>query len=299
MNMKLFETDSESSASEQAADSFEEAEDNNQIETSGSNSDDNKSLIDEPVNNVNGQQYIAKNSRLWVQDPPYLGRALQANLVRDRARLTVQSRNLHSLEQMFKLIITEEIVEIIVQETNRKVIDSIDNYNLNNPNAEKNWNQTDSLEIYTFIGLLILARVYRSMNENINELWSKANGRPIFSATMPVRRFKDLLRFCRFNNFLTRDIRNNVDKLAPIRNIWSIFLQQLRLLYIPSESLIIDEQFVFTRGRCGLNNIFLLNRENMELRFFGCAMLQPHINFLVRSMSYEHQMLMQTILEQN
>ena len=70
-----------------------------------------------------------------------------------------------------------------------------------------------------FIGILILADVHRSKNENLDDIWSTINGRPIFQATMTKNRFKSLLRFCRFDNKITRDQRLKEDKLAPIRDL--------------------------------------------------------------------------------
>lgn len=47
----------------------------------------------------------------------------------------------------------------------------------------------DVFEIDAFIGLLLLAGVYRSINESLPEHWSRVNGRHIFWATMSLNRF--------------------------------------------------------------------------------------------------------------
>ena len=47
-----------------------------------------------------------------------------------------------------------------------------------------------------------------------------------------------------------RQARLAVNKLTPIRDIWSMFIDQTRTLYNPTESLTIDEQLVNYRGRC-------------------------------------------------
>lgn len=101
-----------------------------------------------------------------------------------------------------------------------------------------------------FIGLLLLAGVYHGSQEALQELWSRHSGRPIFLATMSVKRFKMLLRFCRFDNKATREERRAEDKLAAFRDVWTMFVMQLRKFYIPGTDLTVDEQLVPFRGRC-------------------------------------------------
>lgn len=101
-----------------------------------------------------------------------------------------------------------------------------------------------------FIGLLYLAGVYRGSQEALDKLWSRHSGRSIFLATMSVNRFKSLLRFCRFDNKVTREQRRATDKLAAFRDVWPMFVAQLRKFYIPSTDLTVDEQLVPFSGRC-------------------------------------------------
>lgn len=71
-----------------------------------------------------------------------------------------------------------------------------------------------------------------------------------YKATMSERRFKFLINCLRFDDKATRDVRKQTDKLAPIRHIWQIFLENCRTLYKPGTYLAIDEQLVGFRGRC-------------------------------------------------
>jgi hypothetical protein len=56
--------------------------------------------------------------------------------------------------------------------------------------------------------------------------------------------------FCRFDNTTTREERLKVDKLAAIRDSWTMFLARLQICYTPGGSLTVDEQLIPTRGRC-------------------------------------------------
>ena len=156
---------------------------------------------------------------------------------------------MQTVKDAFQLLFTEEMILLIVTETNRRARKSTEAWNEQNPDKKWQWKDTDSEEIWAFIGLLILAGVQRSQNENLNELWSMNNGRPIFRATMSKNRMDTLLKFCRFDDASTWDTRMEVDKLAPISEFWAMFLAPLELCYIPGGSMTVDEQLIATRGR--------------------------------------------------
>lgn len=66
---------------------------------------------------------------------------------------------------------------------------------------------------------------------------------------MTLNRFKDIMRYLRFDNKNTRAERVATDKLAPIRDVWEIFIAQLHKHYIPGPDLTVDEQLIAFRGR--------------------------------------------------
>ncbi|CAF2055700.1 unnamed protein product [Rotaria magnacalcarata] len=96
------------------------------------------------------------------------------------------------------------------------------------------------------------------------------DGRPIFRATMAKNRVKILLRFCRFDNIATRDERLKEDKLAPVRDLWVMFLAQLRACYTPGGSLSVDGQLIPTRGRCNFRQYIPSKPGKYGLRIFWC-----------------------------
>lgn len=112
------------------------------------------------------------------------------------------------------------------------------------------WSDVDDDEMFAFIGLLLLAGVFRSNNESTESLWDSEKGRPIFGAVMSIKRFKKLSRVIRFDNRDTRSERRLLDKFAPIRELWNQWVDILPQLYNPSQDVTIDEQLVAFRGRC-------------------------------------------------
>ena len=68
-------------------------------------------------------------------------------------------------------------------------------------------------------------------------------------------RFQQFLRFVRFDDTSTRQTRAANDKLAPIRDVWEMFVQDLRKSYIPSPDITVDEQLMPFRGRFIIYNL--------------------------------------------
>lgn len=112
------------------------------------------------------------------------------------------------------------------------------------------WKIISDEEFLAYIGILLLAGVYRSRNESTKSLWDSSTGRPIFKATMSLKRFHLISRVIRFDDKNTRIERREKDKLAPVREIWNKWVEILPILYNPTENVTVDEQLVPFRGRC-------------------------------------------------
>lgn len=65
----------------------------------------------------------------------------------------------------FQLLTTPEIIDIITRETNREAERVTREWNNENPNNQKEWLPTSTVEVQTFVGLLILASIHRGRLE--------------------------------------------------------------------------------------------------------------------------------------
>jgi hypothetical protein len=179
----------------------------------------------------------------WSKTPPNQPAHPRAhNIVRQPTgptRMAAQTCG-QSVDTSFKLFITPEIGNIIVQHTNEE----------GRRQLADRWIDTNVEEVYTFIGLLLLAGVYHAKNESIHELWSQEHGRPVFNRTMSRNRFCLLRRCLRFDDKATREQRRQQDKFSPLRNIMNLFSTKCRANYNPSPFITVDEQLVTFRGRC-------------------------------------------------
>ena len=64
---------------------------------------------------------------------------------------------------------------------------------------------------------------------------------------MRLERFRDLIRFLRFND---RQRQDKTDRIAPIRFVLNRFVQKLPRHFTPSENVTADEQLIPFRRRC-------------------------------------------------
>ena len=115
---------------------------------------------------------------------------------------------------------------------------------------KEEWQNIDMITLHAYFGLLLLAGVYRSYGECVTQLWNEKTGRPIFRATMQLKRFKRIHGCIRFDDRQDRASSGARDKLAPIRNVHDRWNNNLKCMYIPGKNVTIDEQLIPFRGRC-------------------------------------------------
>lgn len=110
--------------------------------------------------------------------------------------------------------------------------------------------ELDKTHLHAYLGIFILARVYRSKDESKASLWDAETDKAIFQATMSVETFHIFSRVILFDNQETRASRWQQDKLSVIRTVWDSWTEQLLLLYDPGPNVTVDERLGAFRGRC-------------------------------------------------
>ncbi|CAJ1086718.1 activating transcription factor 7-interacting protein 1 isoform X3 [Xyrichtys novacula] len=140
----------------------------------------------------------------------------------------------------FKLFLRPAIEKIVIEMTN---VEGVRHYG-------QEWKTMDVTDLHAYIGLVILAGVYRSRGEAASSLWNDETGRPIFRATMSLGKFRTISAVLRFDDRETRPARRITDKLAAIRDVWDKWVQQLHLMYNPGPDVTVDERLVPFKGHC-------------------------------------------------
>ena len=219
---------------------------------------------------------VGRNGTVWQENPPNVGRRQPQNIIGQAPGIT-NAVNCTSPVEAFDFFITLTMIDLLVLETNREARRQVTAWNEINPDNPKTWLALDSNEMKAFIGLCILAGIYKSNHESVASLWSEKEGRPIFSAAMSRTRFTTILKYLRFDNSATCAERQATDKLAPFRDFWIMFQAQLTKFYIPGTDLCVDEQLVPFRELV-FGSIYHQSLPSMVRKNGGAVMLIPVIH---------------------
>lgn len=194
--------------------------------------------------NVHAVQFIqSKDKKItWSLQPfPQTGRASSANIINVTPGPTRYAiARVSDIKSSFLVMMNDNIQSIVVEMTN---IEGQRVYG-------DGWEALDKITLQAYIGLLLLAGVYKSYGESTKSLWDPETGRAIFPAVMSLKRFCCISRVLRFDDKSDRRARRVNDKLAPIRVLWDKWVEMLSKLYNPGTNVTVDEQLVAFRGRC-------------------------------------------------
>lgn len=151
-----------------------------------------------------------------------------------------------TLEQFWECLFTDEMINLIVENTNRKIEEVC--LPLVAEGTQQSYHyHTDAKEIRAYIGVLYYAGLWKSSDVDEKKLWSTTNGITVYRCVFAKHRFTFLSTCLRFD---VRDDREKDDRFAPIRDLWNMFMDNCKSNYIPSHECTVDEQLLSFRGRC-------------------------------------------------
>lgn len=199
---------------------------------------DSDDVLDEAVFDLS-----TKDGTQWSSSPLPASQTRKRNILRQHGGAAKYS-NMYTAKEVFKTLITPEMCKVIIDETNKKATQVLNNVS----EGSKNHVPFTEEELDAFFGILLHAGVHRSNREAVEELW-KPQHLPLFRSSMSRNRFREFLRFIRFDDGTTRDVRSKNDKAAAIRMLWESLNLNLKKGFIPYETLTVDEQLYGYRGR--------------------------------------------------
>ncbi|XP_066965651.1 piggyBac transposable element-derived protein 4-like [Macrobrachium rosenbergii] len=146
---------------------------------------------------------------------------------------------------VYKQIITDDIINLIVQETNRYAEQKISSVTVTRRSKLRQWIPTNNKEIEKFIGLIIYMGLVPFPETQL--YWSKSilYKNEIVPKTMSRDRFLLLLQMLHFCN----NEEPNVGRDWKIRKLLDMILVQYQSIYKSGSDVIIDESMVPFRGR--------------------------------------------------
>lgn len=223
-------------------------EDNDVCESSDHDSESEQEAEEDEIDVSNNTQILwGKDKKtMWNTACRKKSKTKKHNIFVKKPGPIDDAKNANSISDCFKIFITDSLIEIITECTNVYIEQIKKNYS-----RERDAKSTDTNEMKALLGLLYFIGLFKSGRQNIKDLWkTDGTGVDIIYCTMSYNRFGFLLRCIRFDNINDRKERKKIDKLAPIRNIFNIFVENCRKAIVPGPHLTIDEQLVAFRGRC-------------------------------------------------
>ncbi|KAF0296268.1 Cubilin [Amphibalanus amphitrite] len=190
----------------------------------------------------------------WTVEPENVQRR------RDRANITRETpglkgpaaKNVKTEGEAFGLYISQDIMNIILTHTNRKLDDARQIFAEKGSSDEQRKKKyilapLDETELRAFIGMTVLRGTF---DIGVDDLFSAKHGPPLFRAAMGKQRYLALLAHISFDDAATRDDRRRADKFCIMREVFGMFDNNLRRHYTPSDDITIDESLIKYRGRC-------------------------------------------------
>ncbi len=237
--------DGEAELEVELSDEASETEDNTEFDPDYHSTDGEESETETEVIADTEMAYQSKNGNIsWTSKSPHQrqrGRLRTHRIIKTSTGPTgLACANADDIRSTFELFFPDDIKQILIEMTNLEGKHVFGD----------TWKDLDWTDFQAFIGLLILAGVYRSQHEAMDSLWHAESGRPIFRATMSQKSFKSFSRVFCFYKKDKMHSQQKSDKLAPVRNIWDKWVQRLPLLYNPGPNVTVDECLVRFRGRC-------------------------------------------------
>ncbi|XP_062526946.1 uncharacterized protein LOC101741752 isoform X5 [Bombyx mori] len=146
--------------------------------------------------------------------------------------------------EAFRLIIDNELLDLIVRETNLNAARVASSENVKQTSRIKSWKDVTRDELLTFIGLLLHTGTIRL--NRISDYWKRHHlfNAPCFGQFMSRNRFLLILRCLHFSSESSEE-----DRLIKIRPFMDHFNNKMNTIYSPGKELSLDESMVLWRGR--------------------------------------------------
>ncbi|XP_062400077.1 piggyBac transposable element-derived protein 4-like isoform X1 [Sardina pilchardus] len=224
---------------------------------------DSDSESDSEIDYGGSFQETARDGTVWAEQTAgsIRGRARECNIMTETPGPTDYAKdNVRSpLSSLLCLIDTE------MWETIRKYTQ-----------AEADRNNADQFtltadELKAFVGLIYLRGITGGKRMNLDDYWSADLGNAIFKETMSRQKFRDIMRYLRFDDKNTRSARLVADKFAMISEIFDKFVRNSIASYTPGENITVDEQLFPTKARCRFTQYMANKPDKFGIKFWVAA----------------------------
>lgn len=174
-----------------------------------------------------------------------------------------KDNKIHPID-VYKLFIDDEVIDLIVKETNRYADKHIADQRVRRSSYLKNWKPVSSKCIKNFLGIIILMGLNKQPTYDCYWSRSKLYGVQLIQDAMSRNRFEEILRFF---HLADNDNSDPTDRLAKINPLIKLVAKNFEK-YTPGEKVVIDESLVRHRGRTILRQYIPDKKSKYGLKFY-------------------------------
>lgn len=215
--------------------------------------------------NINAVQGQTDESVYWKEAPTNLDQFT----FNGSSGVNIEIENPNIPFNVFNTFITNDLVSIISEETNRYAMQYIQsNKNLKKHSRVRYWKETNISEIYVFIAFLLLQGIVQMPNNSqyfSKRVITKCN---IFSELFTELRFTLLLKFLHFNDNNKLTDYDGPKRLFKIAPLYDYLRDKFRKNYIPDQNISIDESLLMWKGRLGFKVYIPSKRSKFGIKTF-------------------------------
>ena len=253
--------------------SDDEPEKEEEIYSEDGSDDEEETSTNQQENDVK----YGKDKSIWYCKPQNIQNCLP-EFIQDSSEKVHPMLPIHSIKSAFEYFVTDEMFGKIVDATNQR----------GKKEYGDKWVDTDVVELRAWVGLHLRAGVDKDSFRPIPELFSSKTGPPIYGATMPRDRFKVLKDTIRFDDSTTREDRKQNDKegkLAPIKEVFDLFVDNCKRNFQPGRKVTIDETIVAFNGRCNFKVYMPSKPDRHGIKIWSLA--DSETSYLVDAQIYQ------------
>ncbi|XP_050056244.1 piggyBac transposable element-derived protein 5-like [Aphis gossypii] len=165
----------------------------------------------------------------------------------------------------FKLFLTDNIIELMVIETNRNAQQFLNTQKITRGSRFSFWQPINKNDMEKFMGLLMWMGLVKMTS--IADYWSKAerykNG--VAPKTMSRNKFELILRFWHFED---NETANKTDRLYKVRKLLNMANDLVKNIHKPGEIIAVDESMIPFRGRLKFRQYIKNKTHKYGVKFF-------------------------------
>lgn len=185
-----------------------------------------------------------------------------------------------------KLFLDQNIIDIIVNETNRFAEQYLEKkYPRQSAREKYGWAPVDSDEMWVFFAILI----YQAMVIKPKQRWywskNKIVETPFVNNLMTLKRFERIMKFLHFSNNEAYDpLTHPNPKLRKIYEIFTAINDKFEALYKPERDISIDESLMGFKGRLSWKQYIPSKRARFGLKFY--MMCESESGYILKTILY-------------